>query len=185
VSADPLEQFERWHREAGTDAVCLATASADGAPSARIVLFKGASSDGFLFHSNRTSRKGRELAENPRAALVFHWPPERQVRVTGTVELLDDHASDEYWASRPRASQLGAWASPQSEIIAGREELESRLAEVARRFGDSPVERPPFWGGYRVVPETIEFWHHRDDRLHDRLLFTRTYDGWASCVLAP
>lgn len=185
LGPDPLVAFRRWHAEAGTDAVCLATASADGTPSARMVLLKGAGAGGFVFHSNRTSPKARDLAANPRAALVFFWPPERQVRVSGPVEELGEADSDAYWATRPRGSQLGAWASEQSQAIAGRHVLEASLAAVTRRFAGGEVPRPPHWGGYRVVPATIEFWHHRDDRLHDRIKFYREAEGWVTERLSP
>lgn len=183
---DHLSQFVAWKAEVWDDAVCLSTASADGVPTARIVLCKGCDDRGFVFHTNGESTKGRQLAENPVAALTFYWPPGRQVRVTGAVERLTVAESDAYWATRPRASQLGAWASPQSAVIRGRAELEDRLAEVTQRFeGVDAVPRPPHWGGYRVVPETIEYWTHRDDRLHDRLRWRRDGEDWISEVLAP
>lgn len=184
VAADPMEQFRRWYAEAGSDAVALATASADGVPSARMVLLKGADERGLVFFTNSTSAKARDLGANPRAALLFHWPPDRQVRVVGPVAPVSSEESDAYWATRPRGSQLGAWASRQSEVIADRAVLEARLAEVTARFPGA-VPRPPFWGGYRVVPESIELWHHRDDRLHDRLRYRRTADGWVTERLSP
>ena len=180
-----LEQFVAWKADVWDDAVCLSTATPDGVPSARMVLCKGADDRGFVFHTNGNSAKGRDLDANPVAALTWYWPPDKQVRVTGAVERLAVGESDDYWASRPRASQLGAWASPQSEVIAGRGELEARLAEVTARFDGVAVARPPHWGGYRVVPETIEYWIHRDDRLHDRVRWRRTSGGWVSEVLAP
>ena len=181
---DPIEAFRRWYAEAGTDAVALATASAGGAPSARMVLLKGADERGFTFFTNSGSAKARDLAANPRAAMLFHWPPDRQVRVTGQVAPLGDDESDAYWATRPRGSRLGAWASRQSEVIADRAMLEDRLEEVGRRFpGDVP--RPPFWGGWRLVPEAIELWHHRDDRLHDRIRWRRVGGDWARERLSP
>lgn len=184
VGDDPVEAFLRWYAEAGTDAVALATASADGAPSARMVLLKGVDDRGFAFFTNAASAKARDLAANPRAALVFHWPPERQVRVTGRVAAVGDDESDAYWRTRPRGSQLGAWASRQSEVIAGRGVLEERLDEVARRF-PADVPRPPFWGGYRLVPDAVELWQHREDRLHDRLRWRREGAGWVRERLSP
>ncbi|HVF33234.1 MAG TPA: pyridoxamine 5'-phosphate oxidase, partial [Acidimicrobiales bacterium] len=178
LDPDPITQFCRWKEELAPqeDACCLATASADGVPNARMVLVKGAAETGFVFHTNRDSIKGRELAENPRATLVFHWDP-RSVRVCGTVEPVTAAESDSYWAARPRGSQLGAWASAQSTVIRDRSVLEARLASVAARFEEgSVVPRPPYWGGFRVLPEWIEFWHHRDDRLHDRVRY-RFQDG--------
>ena len=185
LDPDPVVQFCRWKDELSPrdDSVCLATASADGVPNARMVLVKGAAETGFVFYTNRSSAKGRELAANPMAALVFHWDP-RSVRVAGSVEVITDEESDAYWATRPRGSQLGAWASAQSEVIADRALLERRLEEVATRHPHD-VPRPPFWGGYRVVPTTIEFWHHRDDRLHDRIRYRRDGDAWARERLSP
>ena len=186
MAPDPLTQFLRWYAEAGTDAVGLATASPGGVPSARMVLLKGADERGFVFFTNRGSAKAADLTANPRAGLLFHWPPDRQVRVGGTVAAVGEDESDAYWRTRPRASQLGAWASPQSAVLPDRAALETRLAEVAARFGAAgEVPRPPFWGGYRVTPETVEFWHHRDDRLHDRLRYRRDGGGWALERLAP
>jgi pyridoxamine 5'-phosphate oxidase len=185
IDPDPIRQFERWHAEAGTDAATLVTASADGAPSGRVVLVKGVSPRGFEFHTNRLSAKGRDLAANPRAELVFYWPPDRQVRVNGPVEELSREECDAYWRTRPPQSQLGAWASRQSEPIANREALELRLAELSQRFGDDEIPRPEFWGGYRVVPVTIEVWHHQEDRLHDRLRYRVADGGWVVERLAP
>ena len=151
-----------------------------------MVLLKGHAERGFDFYTNFDSAKGRDLAENPRAALVFHWLPHRQVRVTGTVTRIADEEADAYWRNRPRASQLSAWASRQSEVIDSRDTLEQRVAELERQFrGDVP--QPPFWGGYRVTPETIEFWHHREDRLHDRLRYSRDENNtrWRRERLAP
>ena len=181
---DPIEAFRRWYADAGSDAVALATASADGAPSARMVLLKAADERGFVFFTNAGSAKARDLAANPMAALLFHWVPDRQVRVTGPVGPVSAEESDAYWRTRPRNSQLGAWASRQSEVIAGRHVLEGRLDEVTRRF-PGEVPRPSFWGGWRLVPETIELWHHRDDRLHDRLRWRRGGEGWVRERLSP
>jgi pyridoxamine 5'-phosphate oxidase len=185
VDPDPIVQFSAWHAEAGSPAeVAVATASADGSPSVRMVLLRGVGPGGFVFFTNSGSAKARDLTVNPRAALLFFWAPDRQVRVRGPAETASEEESDAYWRSRPRGSQLGAWASHQSEVIDGRRTLERRLAEAAARFpGDVP--RPPFWGGFRVVPETIEFWHHRDDRLHDRLRYRRDGGGWVIERLSP
>lgn len=185
VDADPIVEFRRWHAEAGTDAVTLVTASADGAPAGRMVLLKAVNERGFFFFTNYSSAKAADLEANPRAALVFYWPPDRQVRVSGAVDAISAEESDEYWQSRPRASQLGAWASRQSEVIADRGVLERRLSEADARFAGAPVPRPPFWGGYRVVPAAIELWHHREDRLHDRLLYRRARKGWLLERLSP
>jgi pyridoxamine 5'-phosphate oxidase len=163
--------------------VALATATPDGAPSVRMVLLKGASEQGFTFFTNYDSRKGRELAENPRAALLFHWPG-RQVRVEGRVERISDAESDAYFATRPRGGQLAAWASEQSKPVESRETLVARFAELdAAHPGEVP--RPPHWGGYRLVPETYEFWEHRDNRLHDRFRLRRSGDAWAVDRLSP
>ena len=192
ADADPLLQFRAWFdqaRAAGAldaDAMVLATATPDGRPSSRVVLLKGLDERGFAFFTNYHSRKGCELAANPRAALNFYWPElERQVRAEGAVETMTPAESDAYFRIRPRDSQLGAWASPQSELLADRAELEARLAEVAARFAGGEVPRPPHWGGCRLVPEAVEFWQGRPGRLHDRLLYTRTPGGWRRQRLAP
>jgi pyridoxamine 5'-phosphate oxidase len=191
VDADPMRQFERWFDEATTagqpepEAMSLATATPDGVPSVRFVLLRGVD-DAFSFYTNRTSRKGGELTANPVAALAWRWAVlDRQVRVTGRVEVAPDSQSDGYYASRARGSQLGAWASSQSEVIASRQVLEERLAEVEARFADRPVTRPPWWGGYRVVPDVVEFWQGRPSRLHDRVRYTRTAGGWQIGRLSP
>jgi pyridoxamine 5'-phosphate oxidase len=192
LDPDPLRQFAFWFEEAEAagvrfpETMTLATASADGSPSARMVLLKGADERGFAFYTNYDSRKGRELGENPRAALVLYWQPlGRQVRVEGTVERVGFDESAAYWATRPRASRVSAWASPQSEPVPGRDELEEAAAAIDRDFAGEDLPLPPHWGGYRVVPDSIELWEHRDDRLHDRVLYTRTGDGWRMERLAP
>jgi pyridoxamine 5'-phosphate oxidase len=188
---DPIDQFRRWLDDAETagvplpNAMAVATADASGRPSVRHVLLRGVDERGFRFFTNRESRKGRQLAENPRAGLVFLWKElDRQVHVTGPVDPVPDEASDAYFATRPRDAQLGAWASAQSTVIESREELEALVTEVAARF-PGEVPRPPHWGGYAVRPETIEFWQGRRHRLHDRFLFTAHPMGWRVERLAP
>ena len=187
VAGDPLEQFRRWRREAGDDdRMALATASADGAPSVRMVLLKGAGEDGFLFFTGYGSRKGGELEANPRAALLFHWADlGRQVRVEGPVERVSADESDDYFATRPRGAQVAATASRQGRVLANRAQLDEAVAELAREHEGQDVPRPDHWGGYRLRPETYEFWQHRDDRLHDRLRYVRDGDGWRVERLAP
>ena len=190
---DPIEQFRRWFDQwAATEpydatAVVLATADADrGGPAARAVLLKGLDRRGFAFHTNRESAKGRDLAASAQAALCFLWHPlERQVRAAGPVERLPDAESDAYFDSRPRGSQIAAWASPQSEVIADRAELERLVAAAEERFAGGPVPRPPFWGGYLLRPETVEFWQGRRNRLHDRLRYRLTGSDWEIERLAP
>lgn len=191
---DPLSVLNTWYEEAARqkdplpDAMTLATASMDGRPSARIVLFKGILRGGIFFVTNYQSRKARELEQNPRAALVFHFPTwERQVRVEGRVERATAAESDAYFRSRPRGSQLGAWTSPQSQPIASRAELQAKNDAVEARFGEGPVERPEFWGGYLVLPEVIELWLGRPDRLHDRFVYRRASGQapWTVQRLAP
>lgn len=191
LDPDPLRQFERWFaaaREAGLpvpEAMALATATPDGRPSARMVLLKGADERGFAFHTNYESRKGGELAANPRAALLFHWQPlGRQVRVEGAVERLSVAESEAYFRTRPLGSRLAAWASPQSRPLADRAELERLYAEAVERFGED-VPLPPSWGGLRLLPDAYEFWQHGDDRLHDRIRYERDGSGWSRTRLAP
>ena len=191
LTPDPFRQFEEWFEEAKragivAEAMTLATATADGAPSARMVLLKGADEDGFVFYTGYDSRKGGELAQNPRAALVFYWQPlGKQVRVEGPVERVSEAESAAYFATRPRGSQLAAWASEQSRPLGGRDELETRYAELEQEYEGRDVPLPPHWGGYRLRPEAIEFWEHRENRLHDRLRYTRAREGWQAERLAP
>jgi pyridoxamine 5'-phosphate oxidase len=186
LDADPLKQFQEWYAQAGNDAVALATATRDGWPSARMVLLKGADERGFVFHSSYEGRKAHELAENPRAALLFYWHDlGRQVRVEGHVEQVDRGESETYFRTRPRGGQLAAWASSQSEPIGTRAELEERFAELERNFEGDEVPLPPHWGGFRLVPETYEFWQHRENRLHDRFRYRRNGDEWVIERLSP
>jgi pyridoxamine 5'-phosphate oxidase len=190
--ADPLEQFTRWFDEARSapilepNAMTLATVDAAGQPSARTVLLKAADRRGLTFYTNLESRKAREIAANPKAALLFWWPPQgRQVRFEGEIEPVDEAEADAYFATRPRGSQIGAWASAQSNVVADRAALDAAERQMEARFADGPVPRPPFWGGYRLVPARVEFWQGRINRLHDRLRYTRRGDGWDLERLAP
>ena len=193
VAPDPYRQFEHWLAEAVTaqlyepNAMTLATVDSAGRPAARIVLLKMFDSRGFVFFTNYQSRKGRELAANPGAALLFFWPElERQVRIEGKATPIDSAESADYFASRPRSSQVGAWASPQSEPIAGRAVLEAHYAAIAACYrDDSAVPCPPHWGGYRLDPRAIEFWQGRPDRMHDRLRYARRGARWTRVRLAP
>src|SRR5215213_1914988 len=191
LHADPLLQFQRWFAAAQgagvptPETMALATSSAEGRPSARMVLLKEATERGFCFFTNYESRKGRELAANPRAALLFHWHPlGRQVRVEGGVERLPVDESEAYYRTRPLRSRLAAWASPQSRPLADRAEIDRLYADTVSRHGDDP-SLPPQWGGFRLVPDAFEFWEHGDDRLHDRFRYERDATGWSRARLAP
>jgi pyridoxamine 5'-phosphate oxidase len=193
VDPDPLKLFQRWLDEAIAagihlpEAMTMATATPDGKPSARLILLKQADETGFVFYTNYNSLKARELDANPQAALVFYWPQfERQMRVEGKVERTSADESDAYFKTRPRESQIGALASPQSEVIASREALQQRVDELEKLYEGREVERPAHWGGYRLTPERIEFWKGRSGRLHDRILYERQADGsWTIKRLAP
>jgi pyridoxamine 5'-phosphate oxidase len=191
-AAEPMPIFQAWLAEAierepsDPTAMALATVDADGQPSARMVLLKGADEQGFVFYTNLESQKGRELERNPRAALLFHWKSlRRQVRIDGRVSHVTAAEADAYFASRPRGAQIGAWASRQSRALESRFALEKRVAEYTAKFGLGQVARPEFWSGYRVTPERIEFWQDRPFRLHDRLVFLRGPEGWRTEKLYP
>lgn len=192
LAGTPLHTARRWLDEAVAaglpepTAVTLATVDEDGLPDARVVLLRGLDDDGLVWFTNRSSAKGAQLAATPTAAVVAYWPAlERQIRFRGPVELLEDAACDAYFAARPRGSQLGAWASQQSRPVPDRAALEARVEEVAVRFGDGPVPRPPYWGGYRMTPRQVELWQGRPSRLHDRLRCTRQDGGWVIQRLQP
>jgi pyridoxamine 5'-phosphate oxidase len=192
LAPDPIHQFRLWWQEVlasgmrEPNAMTLATCTPDGIPSARVVLLKGFSADGFTFYTSHEGRKAAELEANPRAALVFYWAElERQVRIEGTVERVPDDEADAYFASRPRGSQIGAWASKQSSVIAGRAALEADFAQLERRFTGGPVPRPPHWGGYRVRPHAVEFWQGRPSRMHDRLRYRLVGGRWVIERLSP
>lgn len=190
LTTSPFDLFQRWYDDAANliepNAMVVATVSPSGQPSARMVLLKGLSTDGFVFFTNLASHKGEDLAANPHAALLFPWHPlERQVRVEGAVEVLTEAEVAAYFATRPRSSQLGAWASHQSRPVSGRAELEAAYQEAEDMFADAEVTVPPEWGGYRVRPQTIEFWQGRTSRMHDRLVYVREGDGWRTQRLAP
>lgn len=192
VDPNPVKQFQKWWNEAimsnieEPNAMTLATSNHKGKPSARIVLLKGLSNDGFAFFTNYESRKGQELKENPYASLLFFWKElERQVRVEGTVVKADEEKSNEYFFSRPALSKIGAWSSPQSSVIKSRDHLEENVLKYQRQFSDGTIPRPPYWGGYVVKPALIEFWQGRPNRLHDRLQYTLTNNTWVIERLAP
>ena len=192
IDRDPINQFKRWFDDAVAsgmklpEAMTLATATREGKPSARVVLLKDVDNDGFVFYTNYRSAKARDLEANPQAALVFYWSQfDRQVRVEGTVERVSTEESRAYFKTRPRESQIGAWASPQSNIIEKREVLEARVAELEQLYGDCEIECPEHWGGYRVKPTRIEFWKSRLGRLHDRIVYERAGENWKISRLAP
>jgi pyridoxamine 5'-phosphate oxidase len=196
LDPDPVVMLQEWLDAAirsglyDPTAMVLSTVSATGRPSSRMVLLKGLSDAGLVFYTNYSSRKGEELAGQPACSVVFPWHPlQRQVRVEGHASRLSDEENDAYFASRPHESQLGAWASPQSRVVASRHRLDERYAEAAARFGDGPVERPPYWGGFRIVPDAVEFWQGRQGRLHDRFRYTRSpltpERPWKVARLAP
>ena len=192
MTTDPFALFDSWYTEAraseinDSNAMALATVAADGRPSSRMVLLKGHGPDGFVFYTNRESRKAGEIAINPNVALLFHWKSlRRQIRIEGALAQATDAESDAYFASRGRDSQLGAWASDQSRPLADRATFEARFAAMEQRFAGGDVPRPPHWGGYRVKPVAIEFWQDRAHRLHERRVFTRTDGGWHEGMLYP
>lgn len=192
LDPDPFRQFQVWFQDAvdanviESNAMVLATATSDGRPSVRVVLLKGMDSDGFVFYTNYDSRKGGELQENPRAALLFYWPElTRQVRVEGQVQQVSREESEAYFRTRAHLSQLGAWASRQSSVIPSRAYLEERMAQLVQEYDDSEVPLPPYWGGYRLLPDGFEFWHGRPNRLHDRIQYTRDDATWTIARLSP
>lgn len=192
LERDPMDQFHGWFEDAlGADlhepnAMILATATPDGRPSARVVLLKGFDERGFVFYTNYEGRKAREIEANPRVSLVFYWSElERQVRIEGEVSRVTEEESDAYYASRPRGSRLGAWISEQSRPVWDRSVLEERLRKLEDEYGEREIPRPPFWGGYRVLAEGVEFWQGRENRLHDRIIYRRSGDAWRTERLQP
>lgn len=193
VADDPIDQFQQWFDEVlnaeidEPNAMTVSTATPDGQPSARIVLLKGVDERGFAFYTNYRSQKGRELTSNPQGALTFLWKPlERQVRIEGAVQRMPEAESDAYFESRPRGSQLGAWASPQSDVVDGRDELHERMDAVEAEYADADaIPRPPHWGGFRLVPDRIEFWQGRPNRMHDRIRYRQSNGTWVRERLAP
>jgi pyridoxamine 5'-phosphate oxidase len=192
MTIDPFQLFDEWFAKAresepnDPEAMALATADADGAPSVRMVLLRGAGPDGFTFFTNLDSRKGGELAQNPRAALAIHWKTlRRQVRAEGKIEQVSDAEADDYFAGRARESRVGSWASDQSRPLESREIFEDRYRAMQQRFEGKDVPRPPRWSGFRLIPDRIEFWSDRPYRLHERRLFTRDGDGWTESLLYP
>ena len=190
TSRDPIALFTERYKHAATvcaepDAMVLSTVDGDGRPSGRYVLLKAVDERGFVFYTNLESRKARALSAHPHAALTFYWPPQEQVRIEGRIERVSDAEADAYFATRPREFQIGAWASNQSAALASRTALDARVAEVRDRFAGTPVTRPPFWSGYRVVPDSIEFWTRDPHRLHDRLVFARRDGTWVRSLLFP
>jgi pyridoxamine 5'-phosphate oxidase len=192
VSQDPFREFAQWMEEAvkakvvEPEAMSLATASTEGAPSARMVLLRGFDERGFVFFTDYRSQKGVELERNPRAALVFHWPElERQIRITGTVSPTSREESEAYFRTRPRGSRIGAWASHQSQVITSRRQLDERVAEMETRYSGDEIPLPPYWGGYRLTPTSIEFWQGRASRLHDRLRYAHDGERWRIERLSP
>src|SRR6188768_211728 len=191
VVEDPIARVRAWLEEARSvvpeaAAMTLATATTDGRPSARVVLLRGLDERGLTFFTNRASRKGDELESNAQAAVVLHWwQLGRQVRIEGRVERTTDAESLEYWRTRPRGSQIAAWSSPQSRLLRDRDELDALVEETSERFSGDEVPLPPFWGGYRLLPTSVELWTHREDRLHDRVRYVREGDGWRRELLAP
>jgi len=192
MATDPFQLFDEWFAEARAseindpEVMALASATADGRPSVRMVLLKGHGPDGFVFYTNQRSRKGEELAANPHAALLFHWKPlRRQIRIEGPVSIVSCEEADAYFASRSRDSQLGAWASNQSWSLPSRAEFEKKYEDVRAKYDGQEIPRPPHWGGFRVAPESFEFWSDRPHRLHERRIFTREDEGWREGLLYP
>lgn len=192
IKENPFQQFEIWMQDAinnktiEPNAMAVATSTPDGKPSIRVVLLKELTDDGFVFFTNYNSRKGHEIDSNPNAAIVFDWHVmERQVRIEGTIKKVSNEESDAYFNSRPEGSKIGAWVSPQSQVVNGREELDKLQQQTEQRFAGKSIPRPPHWGGYIVIPATIEFWQGRPSRLHDRIRYTKTTKGWKIDRLAP